>query len=229
MTSPRLMAIGDIHGCDRALETLLQKLDITSDDTLIILGDMINRGANSRRVIEMLLEMQKACHLVTIKGNHEEMVLEVVKGRKPAHLWMEYGGKSTLESYGGSISNIPKSHIDFMEDCLPYFETEQYVFTHANLEPGVALGDQDKQFLRWQKFKKNQPVWEEGRTVVVGHTPQSSGLPTLIDGWMCIDTYAYAGMMLTAADLTNDLFYQTHTNGNFRATFSYDELRMLMA
>ncbi len=229
MTSARLLAIGDIHGCDRALETLLTKLDLSSEDTLVILGDMINRGANSKRSVEILLDVGKSCHLVTIKGNHEEMVLEVLKGHKPAHLWMQYGGKSTLDSYGGSIEKIPQEHIDFLDDCLPYFETERFVFTHANLQPGVPLADQDKQWLRWQKFKTSQPVWESGRQVVVGHTPQSSGLPALTAGWICIDTYAYAGMMLTAVDLSNDLFYQTHSNGNFRASFSFEDLRMLTA
>ncbi len=229
MSGSRLFAIGDIHGCDQALETLLDELEITSDDTVIVLGDLINRGMDSKGVIERLIELSKSCQLIRIKGNHEEMALNVLRDGRGLDLWMEYGGKSTLESYGGSIDKIPEEHVEFLDQCVPYYETDEYVFVHANLEPKVALDQQSSQWLRWQRFKSSQPRWDANRLVICGHTPQKSGLPLMTDGWLCLDTYTYGGMALTATELNSAMLYQSLANGQYRGDFSFEDLKMLTA
>ena len=80
---PRTIAIGDIHGCDLALEAILNAIGPTAEDVIITLGDVVDRGANSRRVVELLLDLAQRCQHVGIMGNHEEMMLKVVAGREP--------------------------------------------------------------------------------------------------------------------------------------------------
>ncbi|MEZ6080055.1 MAG: metallophosphoesterase family protein [Pirellulaceae bacterium] len=97
--SGRLIAIGDIHGCTQALDTILATIGLESDDTFVTLGDYVDRGPDSKGVIDRLIALRSQCNLVPLFGNHEEMMLDVVRDGQPPYRWLQYGGVETLDSY----------------------------------------------------------------------------------------------------------------------------------
>ncbi len=214
--SGRILAIGDIHGCDTALETLLGQLQIQSDDTVVLLGDIVDRGPGSRQVVERLLELQQACQLHYVMGNHEQMMLEALDLPGKMSNWLRYGGQELLDSYGGSPDQIPDSHLDFIRSAGDYFETSTEVFVHASLEPDIPLDEQSSLWLRWTRFTGHEGPLATGQRVICGHTAQHSGLPARSRGWACIDTCVYGDGWLTCLDVLTDEFYQADEKGRFR-------------
>lgn len=215
--SGRILAIGDIHGCNTALETLLGQIDIQSDDTVVVLGDIVNRGPGSRQVIERLLELQQQCRLQYVMGNHEQMMLEALDLPGKMSNWLRYGGDETLASYGGSPDLIPENHLDFIRSAIDYFETSTDVFVHASLEPDIPLDEQHSMWLRWTRYTGHEEPLSTGQRVICGHTSQKDGLPARSRGWVCIDTYVYGGGWLTCLDVLTDEFFQADETGRFRA------------
>ena len=130
----RLIAIGDIHGHAGALRRLLEKIQPMPADTIVTLGDCVNRGPDTRGVLDCLIELQPKCHLVPILGNHDDMMLESRNDHNAEGRWMAQGGETTLLSYGEppDLTNIPDEHWDSLASFLPYYETEEFIFTHAN-------------------------------------------------------------------------------------------------
>ncbi len=128
----RTIAIGDIHGCSQALAALIEVLAPTSTDTLVLLGDYVDRGPDSCGVLDQLLGLQQHCRLVPLLGNHEIMMMSVFSGEMPAVFWERYGGYETLLSYDGDLSLVDESHWEFLHQCRRYFETDTHLFMHAN-------------------------------------------------------------------------------------------------
>lgn len=219
----RTLAIGDIHGCDVALETLLEKVPPAHDDTVVVLGDVVDRGPNTKRAVDLLLELQKECKLKFILGNHEEMMLEAVRSGKWLRDWLEFGGSETLQSYGGEVEDVPSEHLDFFAAGLDYYETETEIFVHAKLEPEVPLEMQTPEWLRWERLTGREPPHESGKRVVCGHTSQKSGEPLVFDGWVCIDTWVYGDGCLSALDVGTDVLYQATQAGDFEVRQLRDE------
>lgn len=216
--SGRVLAIGDIHGCDTALETLLGQLQITLEDTVVLLGDVVDRGPGTRQVIDRLIELQTQCQLLFVMGNHEQMLLESFTSIAVESNWMRFGGREALDSYGKdfTLDQLPESHLAFLRSAIGFYETPTDVFVHANLEPGIALNEQQPVWLRWSRFTGHEEPLDSGQRVVCGHTSQKSGLPWRIRGWVCIDTYVYGDGWLTCLDVQTDEFFQTNELGQFR-------------
>lgn len=214
--SGRILAIGDIHGCNLALDTLLGQIDIQSDDTVVLLGDVVDRGPGTRQVIERLLELQQLCRMPFIRGNHEQMLLGVLDGSSDLERWLIYGGREVLDCYGGTIESIPEEHLQFLRSSIDYFETSTDVFVHASLEPGVALAAQTEAWLRWARYTGKEVPLASGQRVICGHTSQKEGLPVRSPGWVCIDTFAYGDGWLTCLDVLTDEFYQADEAGRYR-------------
>src|SRR5262245_2009947 len=99
-TAPRILAVGDIHGCGAAFRALIEGLQVRPKDTVVMLGDAIDRGPDSRGVIDQLLELRERTNLVCILGNHEQMLLDALEGDIPVQEWLIHGGAQTLDSYG---------------------------------------------------------------------------------------------------------------------------------
>lgn len=209
----RTFAIGDIHGCDVAFETLLDALQIVADDRVVVLGDVVDRGPDSRRCIDMLLELQPRCDLIFLIGNHEEMLLDSLRSPTTFRSWMMVGGRETFESYDEDLGNIPEEHRQFLAGGKDYFVTETEIYIHANLEPGIKLELQAADWLRWRHLTGMEYPHESGRRVICGHTQQKSGRPLAGDGWVCLDTGAYRGNPLTCLHVETDLCYQTTQDG----------------
>lgn len=216
----RIIAIGDIHGCAVALRVLLEAIDVVESDTIVSLGDLVDRGPDSKAAIDQLLELRSRCKLVLVEGNHEEMMLAVVRGGKPPHEWLKHGGVSTLDSYGfsGDLSVVPDEHVAFMESAVPFYETDSHFFVHGNYSPKVPLEKQDPAITRWRSLIESTPgPHVSGKKAIVGHTPDKSGEIFDIGHLMCIDTYCYGGMWLTAVDVANGTTWQANEEGELRS------------
>ena len=209
-------AIGDVHGCLTALETVLGLMRPTSADTVVVLGDVVDRGPDSRGAIDRILQLATECRVVTITGNHEEMMLSALEGGQWLEPWLRHGGQRVLDSYGGDPTAVPEGHLAFLKGGVDYWFTERAIFVHANLEPGVALEAQTTEWLRWRRVLGSEPVFAEGYRVFCGHTPQLSGVPGEWPGWLAIDTQAYAGGWLSAVEVESGVLYQANERGEAR-------------
>lgn len=215
----RIIALGDVHGCARAFETLLSAINLTSDDWFIPLGDYVDRGPDSCRVLDLLLEAEQTCRVSPILGNHEEMMQMVLKGQTRPDDWLRYGGVATLESYGfqGDLSVIPAAHRDFIDRCQDYVEADEHFFVHANYVHDVPLNELDVEILRWQSLILSLPGPHcSGKTAVVGHTPDKHGEIMDLGYLKCLDTFCYGGKWLTAMDVLSGEVWQANQSGELR-------------
>lgn len=215
----RVIAIGDIHGCSRALDALVEAIAPAADDTLVMLGDYCDRGPDTRGVIERLLELQASCQLIPLLGNHEQMMMDVVLAQQPPYDWLKFGGVDTLDSYGfsGDLGCIPPSHLEFLSQLRDYYETETHFFVHANYLSDVPLDEQPTDVLRWLKLTQELPGPHiNGKQAVVGHTHDRAGEIFSVGHLVCIDTYCYGGGWLTAMDVNDQQLWQADASGNLR-------------
>lgn len=217
----RLIAIGDIHGCLAALEAVWNAVKPKPHDTIVTLGDYVDRGPNSKGVINYLIEHAVDCNLICLQGNHEEMMLNVLKERLPPQRWLQFGGVDTLDSYGfvGDLKVIPESHLDFFKSMVNYYETDRHIFVHANYDPKLPMEKQDIYHLRWLKLTETTPAPHmSGKQVIVGHTHDRGGQIFDIGHLVCIDTYCYGSGWLTAMDVESGDIWQADRNGRLRVS-----------
>jgi serine/threonine protein phosphatase 1 len=217
--SGRLIAIGDIHGCKMALDALLEAVDPGPDDTVVALGDYVDRGPDSRGVIDSLVELGAKTRLVGLLGNHEEMMLDVIQHGAPHHEWLRFGGVDTLDSYrfDGDLNFLPPEHEQFFGSLGDYFVFDDYFFTHAAYDPDLPLEQQTTEMLRWYHLTQGLPApHQSGKTAVVGHTANRDGEILDAGHIICLDTYCYGGGWLTALDLTNKVLWQVDDEGRMR-------------
>jgi len=202
----RLFAIGDIHGCYGLLKRLLEKLPIDwQKDKLIFLGDYIDRGTEVKKVLETVINLKSIYkdNVICLLGNHEDMLLDYLKGFNKI-LYLTLGGNDTINSYGG-IQNIPKTHIDFIKSLELIFETDEYIFVHAGLRPHIPVEQQSKDDLIWIRESFYESDYDWGKTIIFGHTPMAT--PFIQPNKIGIDTGAVYGGRLTAVELPDIKFY----------------------
>jgi serine/threonine protein phosphatase 1 len=214
-------AIGDVHGRLDLLEDLLTRIRIdanrhaASGRRLIFLGDYIDRGAESRGVVERLLQDPlPGFETVRLMGNHEEAMLAFLDGESDGLDWLAFGGLETLMSYGVPLRRfphasdamaglrsalaavVPVAHVDLLRGCLLHYSVGDYVFVHAGVRPGIALGKQAPRDLLWIRddfLRVRIPL--PGRVVVHGHT--ICDLPQNRENRINIDTGAFVSGRLT--------------------------------
>lgn len=222
MSKNRVFAIGDIHGCSTALQRLLDEIQPTEFDTIITLGDYIDRGPDSKGVVERLIKLSKETNLIPIMGNHEEMVIQArtYDGESAFNFWMRVGGMECARSYGGfeSARDFPDRHYCFIRfDCKPFYQTDTHIFVHACYDPTKPPEEYDTRMLRWSQpeFETIQPHCS-GKRVILGHSEQLLGLPLHKGHVTCIDTYCYSGLWLTALEVDTDVVLQANEQGAFR-------------
>jgi serine/threonine protein phosphatase 1 len=216
---PRVIAIGDIHGCGTALRAMLDVIKPQPDDTIITLGDCVDRGPDSCGVVEQLLVLRERCQLVPILGNHEEMMLTHLGGRSQPDNWLECGGEATMNSYGREVDGgiVPAEHIKFICSWGDYCETDTHFFAHGAYDPDQPLSSQRWPIWRWHSLRDAVPKPHvSGKTAVVGHTSQKTGEVLDFGHLICIDTYCYGGGWLTAFDTTNGRKWQVNRDGKLR-------------
>jgi serine/threonine protein phosphatase 1 len=212
----RLIAIGDIHGHVEALRGIIRQIDPGVDDKLVFLGDYINRGPDSRVVVDELIELERQHHVVLIMGNHEEMLLEA--RHKPWILdrFMSGFEDRFFESYQcePDLDLIPDEHWSFFERLRSIHVEPEFFFTHANYAPNMDLEDQSSMWLRWRGIDDFPPTrHHSGRTCIVGHVPQPNGKILDLEHCIGIDTGCGLGGVLTAIDVNNRELYQVDEQG----------------
>jgi serine/threonine protein phosphatase 1 len=219
---PRTIAIGDIHGCSRALDRLLADVDPRPVDTVVTLGDYVDRGPDSKGVLDRLIDLSGRTKLIPLRGNHELMLLEAHKLGEDRYLWLECGGQATLDSYGGTFDDISADHKEFIRSmCVDWFECATHFFVHANAQPDMPLDAQPESELFWQPFFDRGPH-ENGKIMVCGHTQQRSGVPLNVGHAICLDTWAYGDGFLSALDICSGRVWQSSQRGE-RRTSHIDE------
>lgn len=215
----RTIAIGDIHGCAIALQRLLDEIQPGQDDTIVGMGDYVDRGMESSSVLEILINLVSECRFVPLIGNHELMMYKGIHSKKKAdfNFWFQHGGNATLASYGGRVENIPQHHVTFLSHCLRFFETDTHFFVHANYEPDVPLLEQRDDVIFWQHIREFAPdLHENEKIAIVGHTPQLEGEIRDFGHVKIIDTYCYGDQWLTALDVTTGTIWQANNRGDLR-------------
>lgn len=157
--------IGDIHGCNKTLNALLNKIGPTEDDHLFFLGDYIDRGSDSKGVLNTIMKLKiKTCLL----GNHEDMMIDALIHNRPHafDMWAHNGGRTTISSYGGKID---KEHLSFLcKECGLIIDHHGFYMTHAGIDP-INPMDCDRDFYLWDRGS-SPPI--DGKILIVGHTPK---------------------------------------------------------
>ncbi len=191
------IAIGDVHGCAKTLRALLGRLDPQKDTHLVFVGDYIDRGPDSKGVIDLLIDLRARCRCTFLRGNHEAMMLAYldgvdINGSPAGDLWSINGGKQTLGSYlrpDGQVA-IPPAHVDFLRQTELYADHDDFFFVHAGLLPHLTVAanmdEDDENVYLWERshLSAGKLAWE--KPVVCGHTPHSD--PINREQLLMIDT-----------------------------------------
>ena len=221
----RVYAVGDIHGRLDLVDRLLGLIDADdrnrgpAETQLIFLGDLVDRGPDSRGVVERLMALRQTRPVRFLRGNHEEVFLNTLAGDLRAlRFLIRIGGRETLLSYGITAEQyreldydelmalvrlkVPSSHVAFLDSFEDWIEIGDYLFVHAGIRPGVALAEQKASDLCWIRddFLRHRDSF--GKMVVHGHSITED-----IDeraNRIGIDTGAFASGRLTAIGLQDD-------------------------
>jgi serine/threonine protein phosphatase 1 len=211
MMKERIFIIGDVHGCLGMLQRLMEKIQWRPDsDRLIFLGDYVDRGEDSRGVIEYMLGISRSAERVDfLMGNHERILLDFIEGRDASTFFLN-GGTSTLNSYrmfrhGCENALIPDEHVDFLRSLKPWIELDDYYVVHAGLRPGVELENQDQEDLLWIRDSFIFSAYPFRKKIIFGHTPFSR--PLVMENKIGLDTGAVYGNKLTCLELPSLTFY----------------------
>ena len=208
----KIFAIGDIHGSYDRLKTLMDKIPIDfSRDTLVFIGDYIDRGPHSVEVVDYLMQLKnRVPGVIFLKGNHEDMLDKFING-DDRFTYLLNGGQQTLDSYltkpvQSDFYPIPPDHMDFFKSLRLFYETEEFIFVHAGLRPRVPLESQKPQDLLWIRDKFVSTKYDFGKRVIFGHTPLKK--PLVEPNKIGIDTGAVYGNALTCVQLPDLVFFQ---------------------
>lgn len=219
----RQIAIGDIHGCLNTFKALLDKIQLSTSDELILLGDYIDRGGHSKGVIDYIKHLQTSDYTVTtLRGNHEQMLINdytdtVQKGYK------KLGDDRFLENFGiSSLKELPIEYVDFCKNLPFYQQRGKYILVHAGLNFDYDDPFSQKEDLMWIRnwYPKINKKWLGNRCIIHGHTPLSrmeimaqhrnlkKNQVLNIDGGAFLTKYKHKGFgSLCAFDMTNDKLY----------------------
>jgi serine/threonine protein phosphatase 1 len=213
----RIYAVGDIHGRADLLADVIARID---DDLArrpilhaieVYLGDYIDRGPDSKTVIDLLSIRLVKNRAVCLSGNHEAMMEDFLRDPVELQSWLQLGGMHTLASYGVSLRQgeseinmhrrfwraFPRTHELFLQ-CLHHnFCCGDFLFVHAGIRPGVSIEQQDVQDMLWIRQEFLNSPRDHGKFVVHGHTPVPH--PDIRSNRMNIDTGAWRTGTLTCA------------------------------
>jgi serine/threonine protein phosphatase 1 len=211
----RKLAIGDIHGCLSSLKALLGLVAPEMGDTIIMLGDYVDRGPDSKGVIDYLINWPWEADLILLKGNHEIIMEEASVSPENLSYWCNVGGLETIASYDAKYSNISKAHWDFIGQGKAYHETKKVIYVHGGVAPKKPLSKQDPVNLAWRRFPDAKKHFS-GKLVICGHTIQRKGVPTDLGHTICIDTAACRGGWLTCLEAKTRQYWQANEKGKTR-------------
>jgi len=225
-------AVGDIHGRRDLLERLMSRIaghagDVPRKNALVFLGDYVDRGPQSKAVIDFLLQLDwPGWEIVTLRGNHDQAVIDFVEDPLTYRGWRGFGAAETLVSYGVKapifdddrafaaardefVDKCPPEHMEFLNSLKLSHVAGDYMFVHAGVRPGIALDQQSAEDLMWIRDDFLSSNAKLDKVIVHGHSPSEK--PVLRRNRIGVDTGAYATGCLTAAVLEGE-------NCNFLST-----------
>ncbi len=214
----RVYAIGDIHGRADLLSDVLAEIDSDLSRSMppnpieVFLGDYVDRGPDSSKTIDLLIQRSRTRKTVFLKGNHEAHMLEVLQNSTKVEDWRQFGGLQTMISYGLQPSLkpdakeqadlvrrlkavLPNAHLRFLRELRSNFSCGDFYFVHAGARPGIPLDEQQETDLLWIRSEFLQSEENFGKYIVHGHTPVRA--PDIRPNRINIDTGAYATGNLT--------------------------------
>ncbi|MGH7907562.1 MAG: metallophosphoesterase family protein [Candidatus Binataceae bacterium] len=220
----RLFAIGDIHGCPDELSAMLGAIAPAAEDTVVFVGDYVDRGPSARDVVEILLELAGGpAETVFLKGNHEDMMLAFMG--LPGNYGDSFifnGGAQTLESYGigerqlkETVHHLPEHHVNFFSGLATSYRRPPYFFVHAGILPSRQLAEQQVEDLLWIRQEFILKPHDIDATVVFGHTPMRDVMADL-PYKLGIDTGLVYGGKLSCIEFSEGVLYQV-PRGNHQA------------
>jgi len=171
----RKFAISDIHGCLASFKALLEQINFNKEDELYLLGDYIDRGPDSKGVIDLIWELQSSGHNIhCLRGNHEQLMLDGLDNAKDAYIWIRNGGIQALKSF--EVEHplmIPRTYKNWLKELPYYFEVDNYILVHAGLNFDKDNPFEDKRSLIWTRYWHDtiDMDWLNGRIIIHGHTP----------------------------------------------------------
>ena len=171
----RLIAIGDIHGCHRTFrKLLLEELKVLKEDEIVCIGDYIDRGPDSKAVVDLILELRAADFQIhTLRGNHEQIMLDSVKSEKTFATWLGNGGDTTLRDFGvGSYEEMATPYREFFQNTEHYITRNHHIFVHAGLNFEMDDPFDDLESMLWIRNFEIEKNWLADRVLVHGHTPK---------------------------------------------------------
>jgi len=207
----RTFIVGDVHGCLGMLQRLMDQIGWRPEvDRLIFLGDFIDRGSESRGVVEYVLEIAKRSeHVECLMGNHEKVLVDFLDGRDMNTFFVN-GGLATLNSYregtatcGGFL--IPEEHLSFFRSLKLLIELDDFYVVHAGFRPGVPIDRQTTEDLLWIRDSFIFSNYHFGKRVIFGHTPFAK--PLVMENKIGLDTGAVYGNRLTCLELPSLKFH----------------------
>lgn len=211
------LAIGDVHGCLDELKALVEHFNKSFDDTvekrIVFIGDYIDRGADSKGVIDYIQELEKLMSVIALMGNHEQMIVDAYFGDNHDEYEWTASYDHTLKSFGvESVSEIPKAYIQWMAD-RPYFRNDGLrTYVHAGIQRSLRLSmeTQNPSYMIWARDEFMYDMRKDGGFVVHGHTPQFDPWPDFRGNRLNLDTAAVFGNVLTGAVFDDVNAYPTH-------------------
>jgi serine/threonine protein phosphatase 1 len=227
--SKRRFVIGDVHGHYDALIALFEAIAPNSEDEVYFLGDLIDRGAQSAKVVEFVIKNGYNCLL----GNHEFMLLNVLGTGEIVpdafEAWLHNGGYATVTSYG---NRIPQEHIDWFRTLPLYLDLGNFWLVHAGIHPQMPIEDQTSAQFCWirDEFHSMSVPYFEDKLIITGHTITftfpgvRAGKLVAGVGWLDIDTgvYHHNQGWLTALELNEAMVYQVNSFGKRFRKLSLD-------
>lgn len=201
-------AFGDVHGCLSQLQNLVEQCEREAGlqrSRFVFLGDYVDRGPDSRGVIDFLIDLQtwSPDEVICLMGNHEDLLLTAVDDSHWEKRWLQNGGIQTLSSFrASSATDIPSKHLKWLGSLPKFFDDGLRFFVHAGVHPDRPLHQQDDHDLLNIREAFLTSKKDFGRLIVHGHTPTSNGLPDPRSNRLNLDTGAVFGRRLTAAMFT---------------------------
>lgn len=212
----RLIVISDIHGNDNLFRKALKTISLKKVDTLILIGDLIDRGKYSKNVLDTLFLLKNSGfeNIIYIRGNHEQMLLDAYEDENKEYIWLKNGGDKTLQSFKVNFCNeIPNEYIQLLQSSIFYYETNDYIFVHGGINFEIENPLEDINSLLWTRNTSVELYRKSNlseKKVIHGHTPvskedilkQFSNIEILnIDNGVYLDKEGFGS--LTVMDLTN--------------------------
>lgn len=173
---PRSFVIGDVHGCSATLRRLVDStLNPLPGDRIYLLGDLIDRGPDSKGVLDYIFELrQRGLSVNSVRGNHEEMLLQACDNRTSLGMWLANGGQTTLESFqADGAGDIPLRYRAFLDSLPPYILLDEFVIVHAGLNFALQDPFEDTGAMFWTRSSYVDRQRIGGRRLICGHTQVS--------------------------------------------------------